>query len=306
MKNKILKLIIYLAFLLLIYYLFTHQAEIKINILNSLNLFITRVFPTLFPMFVITDSLISLNLPYYLNKYTSKYTKKLFNLDGSGTYVLIMSLLSGTPTNAIIIKELLAQNYLNNKNATNLLAFTIFNNPLFLYNMLRLSFSKNITLLIIINNYIANFILGFFLQKNNHSINPTIQINHISLANAIIKAISKSLATLTLILGTIVFFNLINIQTSNQTFNIILSSFLELTNALNNLSIININPNSKIILATAIISFSGLCIQMQIKSVITDTNINYKQFLKKRIWHLIISCLLILTTITIAQICCII
>ena len=72
MKNKILKLIIYLTFLLLIYYLFTHQAEIKINILNSLNLFITRVFPTLFPMFVITDTLISLNLPYHLNKYTSK------------------------------------------------------------------------------------------------------------------------------------------------------------------------------------------------------------------------------------------
>ena len=73
-----------------------------------------------------------------------------------------------------------------------------------------------------------------------------------------------------------------------------ISSFLEITNGLNNLSILKINNEIKEIIAVATISFGGLSIHTQIKSILEDTKITYQSFLKGRIMHTIIAVILII------------
>ena len=83
--------------LVLVYLLFTHNVLIGNSILNSCQLFLSKVFISLFPMYIISKILINYNFPYYLFKITKSHY----------LYIFIMSLLSGTPNNAVIIKDLL-------------------------------------------------------------------------------------------------------------------------------------------------------------------------------------------------------
>ncbi len=300
MKKKLYFLCLYTLFALYIYYLFTNKLIIEEKIISSFNLFITKVFPSLFPMFIISEILISLNLPYYLNKYLTPLFKKIFNIDGPSIYILIMSLLSGTPTNAVITSSLLNKHFLSSESATTILSYTLLSNPLFLYTMLSLTFPSKICLILIINNYLANLILGIILRNHNTPSTYPITYQNIPLSTSIISAIQKSLTTLLMILGTIIFFNLIPTITSIPIINTLFTCFLEITNGLSLLSTISISLKLKIIIASLTISFTGLCIHTQIKSIISDTSINYTQFLKNRFSHLIISLILNLFTIMIA------
>ena len=300
MKRKIYLICLYTLFLILIIYLFINKTIVTANITSSLILFITKVFPSLFPMFIISDLLISLNLPYYLNKYTSKITKFLFNIEGSSTYIFIMSLLSGTPSNALITKELLNKNYLSQESATTILSYTLLSNPLFLYTMLTMSFTPKISLILILNNYLANIILGIIIRKQNKPSTYHITLNKSKLSTSFISAITKSIQTLLMILGTIICFNLINISTSHKLLNTFISCLLEITGGLSLLSTISINISLKIIIATITISLTGLCIHTQIKSIIADTSINYPLFLKNRLLHLVINLILSIIPIIVA------
>ena len=49
----------------------------------------------------------------------------------------------------------------------------------------------------------------------------------------------------------------------------------------------------KEIIAITIISFGGLSIHSQVKNIISDTNIKYKYFLIGRIFHVLISVMLV-------------
>ena len=115
----------------IIFYNYSHFANLTLDI--SL-IYLTKVFPFLFIMMVINNLLINLNFPYYLNRLVKS----------PALYIMIMSMISGSPLNAIIIAEFLQNKTLSEKDASLILAFTSFNNPLFLFNYFNLIFHKSI------------------------------------------------------------------------------------------------------------------------------------------------------------------
>ena len=149
-------------------------------------------------------------------------------------------------------------------------------------------------------NIVDYIIIGILIRNKAPSINNyTLNINHESLGNTIIKSINKSINTLLIILGTIVFYMLLsfiitNIIPCNNLIKTLISGFLEITNGLNTLKNLNILTKLKEVIALFIISFGGLSIYTQIKAISEDTNINSKAFLKGRIMQVIISCFLIM------------
>ncbi len=284
--KKIKLLFMYCMLFLFIGYLFFNK-DLELIINDSLDIFFRRVFPSLFPMFIISDLLISFNFVYYINKYTTRFFYKIFKLNGSCTYIFIMSLISGTPVNALVTSELYNNNFLSKEDATRIMSFTLFLNPLFLFVMLSLVFDLKTTIFLIINNYICSIILGLLLREDGNLSSSKIEFNNISIANALINSISKSISVLTMILGTIVFFNLFRFGIDNSIINSVISGTLEITGGLNSLNT-DINYFVSVLLASFMISFCGLCIHMQIKSIIADT-INYKVFIKNRLIHLFLS-----------------
>ena len=104
-----------------------------------------------------------------------------------------------------------------------------------------------------------------------------------------------------MILGTVTFFMIISnlivkLFSLNTYLEILIKGVLEITQSLNELAAISLNLKLKQLLALIIISFGGISIHMQVYSILSETKINYKSFLKGRIFQTLISILLLLVT----------
>lgn len=300
MKKKIGNFTFCLFCFISIIFIFTNNKEVAEVILNATNLFLKKVFVSLFPMFIINDILIHINIPYYFYQIFNRLFLKIFHTSGLGAYVFIMSLISGTPSNAYILKELVNDHKLSTEEANHFLTFTYFSNPLFLTMMLTSIFTPKTTLKIIFIHYLSNIIIGILLRKKAPKITTqTFKPESKKNRSILINSINKSISTLLMILGTVTFYMIVTyIITFPFKENILLktltSGFLEITNGLNNLIHLNIYTKIKEIIAIAIISFGGLSIHTQIKAILEDTKINYQYFLKGRILHTLIGIILIL------------
>ena len=112
MKEKIFEFIFCLLCIISMIFIFNHNNEVATIILEAINLFFTKVFVSLFPMFILNDLLINLGFPYYFYYLFNKLFKTIFKTSGLCAYVFIMSLISGTPSNAYILKNLVLENKL--------------------------------------------------------------------------------------------------------------------------------------------------------------------------------------------------
>lgn len=300
MKEKILNFTFCLFSILCIIFIFKNNKEVATIMIKATNLFLNKVFVSLFPMFIINDLLIAFHFPYYFYILFHTLFKKIFHTSGISAYVFIMSLISGTPSNAYILKNLVETNKITEEEASHYLFFTYFSNPLFLILMLSILFTKEKVLKIILIHYSCNILIAFLLRKKAPPIsNVSLSQESLKIGSVLTNSIKKSISTLLMILGTIVFYMLLSYIITNLLplpllIKTIFTGFLEITSGLNSLPNLTISLKIKEIVAIAIISFGGLSIHTQIKSILEDTKIKYSSFLKGRILQTILSIILII------------
>ena len=87
-----------------------------------------------------------------------------------------------------------------------------------------------------------------------------------------------------LILSTLI----INIFNLNSYLSLVTKAVLEMTMALEQIPSMNISDTCKVIISSAIISFGGLSIHMQVISIL-DEKIRYRNYFIGRIYQIIIS-----------------
>ncbi|MBE6161782.1 MAG: hypothetical protein E7158_06155 [Firmicutes bacterium] len=282
--KNICMIVLTLFFLIL---LFKDPSISKESITVSFNLWINNLVPSIFPMIIINDILINYNFPIIVCSVFYKFFNNIFKLSYNGTYFFVMSLFVGTPTNAILLKDMINKELINIDEANKLIYTCYFSNPLFLFNMLNILFDIRISIKIIIIHYISNFILLFFIRNKYTSyIDNHYQINHENIGKLIIKTCNKAINSLITILGIISFYmiitNYINIK--------ILNGLFEITNGLN--SLIHLNIKHKDIFSIILVNFGGLSIFSQIKSILEDTQINFMNYFKGRFFQIIFSIIL--------------
>ena len=286
MKNKLIKLTIIFFFILI----FIKKEIMYYTIYNTTLIWFKNIVPNLLPMFIITSFIVSSNLIYNICNIFGKPFKYLFNTSIYGFFVFILSLFTGSPSNAKYIKDLLDNNLISNKEKDKLLLFTNNFNPLLILSLLSFlgkSISNKILLTIILSNIIVGLINR---NKENILINNNYKVKNIDISNII----KNTMDTLFMILGTLIFFNIIInlLPINNLVIKNILNGFLEITTALTNLKTINISNNIKTYLSLIYLSFGGLSIHMQIKSILP--NMNYLEFIKSRILTILITLLIYL------------
>lgn len=297
MKEKIINFTFCCFCFIALFFIFKNNNQVAHVIITAVNLFLNRVFVSLFPMFILNDFLINCGLPILFYHMFNPLFKKLFKTSGTCAYVFIMSLISGTPSQAVILKNLVATKLITTEEANHFMMFTYFSNPLFLVMMLSVIFPINTSIKLIFIHYFSNIIIGLIVRNKAPLNIEGITINQILNKTTLTSSISKAMSTLLMILGTIVFYMLltyiiINILPVHGIFKVLVSGVLEITNGLHMLVSYTATSKIKEILAVAIISFGGLSIHTQIKALIEDTNISYNYFLKGRIMQTIISIIL--------------
>lgn len=286
MKNKLTKLTIIFFFILI----FIKKDIMYYTIYNTVILWFKNIVPNLLPMFIITSLIIESNLIINICNIFGKLFNKIFKCSNYGIFIYFLSLFTGSPSNAKYINDLVNNNLISNTLSDKLLLFTSNYNVLLIYSLLSLYLNKSISIKIIIIIIISNIIVGLIFRNINYI---DLKTNYIKRKINISKIIKDTLDTLLMILGTLIFFNIIInlLPIKNMLLKNILNGFLEITTGLKGLEYLDISTNIKILLSTMYLSFGGLSIHTQIKSILPDTN--YTLFLKSRLYTIIISIILL-------------
>ncbi len=286
MNKKKINIFIIILIYLFIYIIFRNSNNLSNITFLSLKMYILKVFPFLFIMMILNNLLIKCNLPYYFNK--------IFK--NNDLYIFFSSILSGSPINAVILKNYLENDYITVKKASKILAYTSFNNPLFLYNYLYLILNNNYNVIKVMGIlYISNFILYIYFNKKNNS-QSFIKYKEYNLKKELFNSIYESIQNLIKIMGIIIFFKIILdlLMTKESICYSLLKGLVEVTTGLNDLVNFNISIKIKEIISYIIISFMGLSIQMQMSIILEKYDIDYKYFYISRVFIITLGIILII------------
>lgn len=296
------------------YEILTESESILNSVSFSLNIFKNNIFPSLFPFFVLSNLLIKCGMPEFMGNLFKGIMNKVFKIKGVCAFIFFMSIISGNPANAKYTRELYLENKINKYEATKILCFTCFSNPLFILGTVSLLFlnNKEVGFLILICHYLGNVFVGIGMRRYHPSkeenevtsLKKAIDAMHkkrisnkINFGEMITNSLTSSINTLLLILGVIttslvlttIIDNNLNL---NSIFQSVLNGFIEMTQGLKYISLEAIPLKLKCVLTVMILSFGGFSVHMQIMSILSDTDIKYLPFLCARICHAVISSLL--------------
>lgn len=299
MKKKIYSLIVLFCLSFVIFFIFTNSSIINDSIFFSYELFIKNIFPSLFPMFIISYILVEIGIPEFLCSIFYKLFNKLFLVKSDASFVFFMSMLTGFPSSAKYIDMLIEKNRIDSHDASKILIFTFFSNPLFIVNTVGIMFLGNINLgfIILVSHITGNILVGLLFRNYNKTNSTDVidarkgikvlinKINTTSFFSVFLNSIKDAINTMILIFGIIVTFQIIiSILPCNMFF----KGIIEMTTGLRLISIYD-NLYFKVFLSTFFISFGGLCIHTQIMNILNKKRVRYLPFLFARIIHGIIS-----------------
>lgn len=281
------KLLKKVSIVLLVILLIIKRPTITTAIIEGINIWITNLFPTLFPILILSDLIISTDLIKVLTSFIGPIFNKLFKVSHYAAYVFWMSALSGCPSNAKYIKDLLDHNLIFRNEAVKILSMSLLYNPILILTITSY-LNKYDSYFIIIINIIINLIIGFINKgvKCDIKLDKTLIPKNFNL----VTSISKTIDTLLLVLGSLVLFtSLSSLVPLNHP---LLDGIFEITNGIKEIEYIK-NYNHQLMMTGILLSFGGLSIQTQIKSILKDYNLEYSLFYKSRIIHLFLFILII-------------
>lgn len=298
MKTKYKNIIIIICSLFFLVNLIIYRNLVFDTVGFSLNIWITSLLPALFPFFIVSDILINYDVIKYFPKVIRNSIKYLFNVSDNGLVIILLSMLSGFPSNARNIKNMYLDKKITKEEGEHLLYFTHFSNPMFILGTIPLILNSNkISKYILISHYLANIILGICLRKYNR-VNDSNTSNYKedkhNFGLVLTTSIRKSLDSVLSILGTLTIFLiistlLINFFNLDNTSSLLVKSILELTSGLKELGSYNLLDKYLLIISSCILSFGGLSVHMQVINELVDTDISYKNYFIGRILQVVLS-----------------
>lgn len=283
--NKTYKTILILVTLLVLLFSYLLNSRYIIDcILDYSLLFITKLFPVSFLLFIFSSLLLDYGLIIYI--------EKILKINSTNIYLFIVSMLSGFPSGSKYTKDLLDKGYITVDIANKYIMFSHFPNPLFILGSVNLLLDDlYLSFTILLSILISNFIIMLVVSKrSNYKYSYSISNNF---SNSLSSAINNAFNVIICIYGVSLFFYLISsiitkILVLDSYLYIIVCGIFDLTKGIFSTSIISNN----VVRACFILLFSvfgSLSIHMQVSSILIDSKIKYSNFFIGRVIGLIIS-----------------
>ncbi len=287
----------------------TESSSIINSAIFSLEIFKNNIFPSLFPFFVLSNLLVKYGFVELIGNIFKGFMNRIFRINSKCAFIFFMSIISGNPSNAKYTRELYLNGDISKFEATKILSYSCFTNPLFILGAVReLLGNYEVCVLILVCHYLSNFIIGIILRNYHPSayekktnFKYAIKMMHEkrisnkeSFGQILTNSLTESINTLLLIMGVITFFLVFttivqNNISLNSTLQSVLNGFIEMTQGLKYVSMEAIPLKVKATLTVMILSFGGFSVHMQIMSILSDTDIKYLPFLGSRVLSSVIS-----------------
>lgn len=251
----------------------------KAQALEGMKLCLNVIVPTLLPILILTNTIIKSSSRVFLEAVFSPLAR-LLRLPKCACCALILGLIGGYPTGAILTNELFNLHLIDNQTAKRLLRCSFCGGVAFIITAvgtIHLNSTKTGIIIYIINvlSSIIICIADGIIHLNTNKITQEYSIGSQSFCNALINSIECSTKSVAVMCGCIVFFSAICGLVSIPPFAMPL---IEITNG-----IFKFNGSISLPYLCFFLSFGGLCIHLQILNVIKSTGIGYIDFFVHRV-----------------------
>lgn len=291
---------------------------------SGLQLFFYKVFPGLFPFMILTKLLTELGVLYRFTGKFDKFSRKVFGTPGVSLYCFLMSIISGYPIGAKIIGDLHEKGLITTEDAQKMSVFCTTSGPIFVIGTVGLFMFKNYTLGIIIyaSHILSSIVLGIlfnlFSKKKAKVPSSSPIIEFTKKENILSECVNSTINSLFVVAAYITMFYLVtelleslhffdmvinvaspllsNLHIDPQYLRSTMYGILEVTRGCQELSLIS--GNASLVLASGVLSFSGLSIIMQSMAFLKNTKIKAHKFVFTKILHAALSSLICLLLIS--------
>lgn len=275
-------ILIFLISILTLY--LVNSSTITSSILEYTKLYLTKLFPSSFTIFLITNLILNYNPIKIISKISKKPTS---------TYILLVSMISGFPSGPKNLSILYSKNLIDQNTANILLQSTHYPNPLFVLGPINILLnSKSLAIKILFSLIISNLII--YIKNYKHYKNITsFYKKESTFSNNLSNAIIESAKLQILIYGTNLFFYLLSVIITNNLslpplIYIITNGFFDLTKGIFSIFLIS-NQLLQSILIIIFISLGSISLHIQIKSILEDAKLSYKSFMQGRLITTVLS-----------------
>jgi len=282
----------------------------------GLRLWFDTVLPALFPFFVVCDLMVNIGIVQFMGRLLQPLMHKAFRLPGEAGFVIAMGFTSGFPVGAVLVRQLFKENLLSREQAEHLVSFTNNASPLFIIGIVGVGLFNSPALgyLLAFSHYLSNILVGLILGRVRSDTIP-ISSQPGSLSTAFFEligpkqspglllgeAIKKALVNVTMVGGFIISFSVLTSALSEWgligavagMFQMLGISYhcswglgiglFEMTLGAQTISISAGAYWEKLLAITVILAWSGISVQAQVMSMISDLAVRYSYYLKARI-----------------------
>ena len=299
----------------LIFALLRFPEEMLAASAEGVQLWLTKVFPSLFPFLVACGILLRIGAAQRMGAVLHPLMQPLFRLPGIAAFPFFFGFLSGYPMGAKLTAQLYEQKQLSLADAQQLLAFSNCPGPLFLIGTIGVGFfgMPAFGYLLWLSAFIgaaATGILLRFRRKKSVPVFPSVSVpSDSSLTEVLSSAVADALRTILLIGGYLILFGVLSsameqtelfsllsrllffLPLSTETLRGLCSGLLEMTNGAYLLSRSPDTLRLRLTLVAFLVSFGGLSILGQTFGVLTAVPISKKGYVKGKLTNALFSSL---------------
>lgn len=297
----------------LIFALLCFPAEMLAASAKGVQLWLTKVFPSLFPFLVACGILLRIGAAQRMGAALRPLMQPLFHLPGIAAFPFFFGLLSGYPMGAKLTAQLYEQRQLSLADAQQLLAFSNCPGPLFLIGTVGVGFfgMPAFGYLLWLSAFLGAVATGILFRRKKsvptfHSVSvPSCQ----TLAEVLSASVADALRTILLIGGYLILFAVLSaameqaglfsllsrllffLPLSTETLRGFCSGILEMTNGAHLLSRSPDGLRLRLTLVAFLVSFGGLSILGQTFGVLAAMPISKKDYIKGKLINALFSSL---------------
>lgn len=284
---------------------------------KGLLLWSDSIFPTLFPLMIISSLIVQTNTLLFISKIFGPLFKHLFHASEHGVFAVIGGYLCGYPMGAKITAELIDSKKISSEEGAYLLSFCNNTSPIFVLNFVlinKIQINQLVVpgmIIFLLSPIISSHMFYFFyhkkrLIKHKESMEFSSQ-NNSHFFEILDHSIMKSIESIVQVGGYIICFSILTtlLNTALPTNSIIklfIISLLEISNGISIITAITDNAEFCWIFALALASFGGICACLQTNCMIKGRKIPMTTYIIEKLITSIVTSLLAFFYLTMQRI----
>lgn len=275
----------------------------SVAVLDGVKLWAACVLPSLFPYFLITTLLSSLNATAKFSSLLTPFTKRVFRCGGLVGYAFFMSLISGYPVGAKIVSDLKNKGFIAEKEAVRAACACSTSSPMFLISSVgSIMFgSTQLGLKLLLTHIISAILIGFIFSfyGKDEKLSASSKFVPQKVDNLLYQSVYSSVLSVLVVGGLITAFylltevllltgalspliNLLSLVCEKQTATAIVLSAFECTKGLKCFSVANLGFYT-LPLCAATCGFGGISVIAQSIAYLKNAKIKTVPFLLSKV-----------------------